>query len=596
LILNSTDCLITLIYFAVLLSIGYSVRSRIKTGNDFFQAGRSLPAWLCGLAFLAAGMGAPEVFGLGAAGARYGFAGAEFFLIGAIPAMLFAGNFMLPYYYGSKARSVPEFLALRFDGKTRTLNAGLFAAMTILSGAAAMFLMAAIFRGLHIFDALFHALGWPVQGMFAFSVVIPAVVVLTYVALGGLRSVIYNQAAQFLVMIAGLLPVVLLGLKKIGGWSGLEASLPAAYFHRLTGTSHGNDIKTLSLGLGLGAVLGASYWCSDFRVLQFAMAAKNMDSARRTPLYAAIGAIILSLLLIVPGTVAIGLPTPRTSTVTRYENGAIIHEITVARPEAEAGNGLVPARIDPATGKPMLDSSGGAVLNYEMAIPNLLLKVLPNGLLGLGLTALLASLMSGIAAGASAFNTVFTHDLYGSYFRKGASDEPYLKVGRWATAGAVLSSLALACIAHNFGSPLLVLLLVFSVVTVPLFAIILLGMFWKRATGHGAFAGLIGGAVATLLHHGLTLPIDVLPGAHGGWIAVLYRYPGDMAQCFWTAGLAFIAALIVAVAVSLCTRPRPRSERMGLVLSRKKGPWWKRPEALALAILLLGIGVAFFVS
>jgi SSS family solute:Na+ symporter len=319
-----------------------------------------------------------------------------------------------------------------------------------------------------------------------------------------------------------------------------------------------------------------------------------MDSARRVPLFAAIGAILLPLLMILPGMVAIGLPTPRTNTVTRFENGAIIHETTVARPEAEQGNGLVPAEIDPATGKPMQDSSGRSVLNYEMATPSLLRSVLPNGLLGLGLTALLACLMSGISASVTAFNTVFTYDLYGACIRKGAEDAHYISVGRWATAGAVLLSIGSASAIFNFNSPLSVLLLVFSIVTVPLFAVVLLGIFWKRATGHGAFAGLIAGAVAALFHHGFTLPAAAHRGIGGGWIAAQHIYPGNMAHSFFTAIFAFIAALVVTAVVSFCTRPRPQSEMRGLVLSRRKGPWWKRPEALAAAILLAAIGLALF--
>src|ERR1035437_6868243 len=595
LILTSTDCLITLIYFALLLGVGYRLRARIKTGRDFFQAGRSLPGWLCGVAFLAAGLGAPEVIALGAAGAKYGFAAAYFFVIGVVPAMMFAGIYMMPFYYGSKARSVPEFLGLRFDRKTRTLNAIMFAAMTIFSSGVSMYLVARIFRALHIFDALFRALGWPAWGMHVLSVVIPAIIVLAYVALGGLRSAIYNQAVQFLVLVAGLLPVVVLGLNKIGGWSGLAASLPVSYLRPWTGVASGGaNIESLVLALGLGILLGASFWCSDFRVIQMAMAARSMDSARRVPLYAAVGAILLPLLLILPGMMAIGLPTPRTNTVTRFGNGAIIHETTMARPDAEQGNGLVPAKVDPATGKPMQNANCHSVLNYEMATPSLLRSVLPNGLLGLGLTALMACLMNGIAASVTAFNTVFTYDLYGAYNRKGAEDGHYISVGRWATAGAVLLSIGTGSAIFNFSSPLSVLLLVFSIVTVPLFAVVLLGISWKRATGHAAFAGLIAGALAALLHHGLTLPAEAHRGIRGGWIAALHIYPGNMAQSFWTAILSFIGALVVTVAVSLCTRPRPQSEMRGLVLSRKNVPWWKRPEALAVAILLVAIGLALF--
>jgi SSS family solute:Na+ symporter len=229
-----------------------------------------------------------------------------------------------------------------------------------------------------------------------------------------------------------------------------------------------------------------------------------------------------------------------------------------------------------------------------MATPSLLRSVLPNGLLGLGLTALMACLMNEIAASVTAFNTVFTYDLYGACIRKGAEDAHYISVGRWATAGAVPLSIGAGSAIFNFSSPLSVLLLVFSIVTVPLFAVVLLGISWKRATGHGAFAGLIAGAVAALLHNGFTLPAGAHRGIRGGWIAALHIYPGNMAQSFWTAILAFISALVVTGSVSLCTRPRPQSEMRGLVLSRGKGLWWKRPEALAAAILLAAIGLALF--
>lgn len=549
--LTSTDCLITLLYFAVVLGFGFGLRSRVKNGMDFFQAGRTLPGWLCGVAFLATGLGAPEVLGLGAAGARFGFGAAYFFLAGAIPAMLFAGVFTMPLYYGSNARSVAQFVGLRFGAKTRTLSASLFVALTVVSSSVAIYLTARVFQALHIFDGLFHAMGWPSHGIFVFSVAVPALVVLAMIAIGGLRSVIYNQVLQFVVLIAGLLPVVFLGLKKINGWSGLAASLPPSYLHPFSGAAHSKWLVP-GIGVGLGVVLGASYWCSDFRVIQIAMAARDMKLARRAPLIGAVLAMAIVLLLVLPGMVAIGLPTPRTTTITRYEGGAIYHETTVARPEAEQGNGLVPARTK--AGKIMRDASGQPLLDYAMATPNLLLHVLPNGLLGLGLTALLACFMSGLAANITAFSTVFSCDIYAVHIRKEASDAHYLAVGRWAAAGAVLLSGAAACAAIRLTNPIAALVLVFSAVTVPLFSVVLLGMFWPRATGHGAFAGLIAGASAALLHHGLTLAAGAHRGIEGGWIAVLHVYSGDITQMFGAAMLAFTTSLLAGVVVSLFTR------------------------------------------
>jgi SSS family solute:Na+ symporter len=335
-------------------------------------------------------------------------------------------------------------------------------------------------------------------------------------------------------------------------------------------------------------------------VIQTAMAAKNVDSARRAPLIAAVPMIFLPLLLILPGLLAIGLPTPHTTTVERRIDGAIFRTTTVVRPEVEAGTGLVPAKIDPVTGKPMLTASGEPLLDYELATPDMLLHFLPTGLLGLGLTALAAGLMSGMAANATAFNTVFTCDLYQAYIHKGGSDRHYLAVGRWATVGGMLLSLGTAYAAIRCNNIMDTLLLVFALVNAPLFATLLLGMFWKRATGHGAFAGLMAGMATAMLHHGLTLPMEARAGIHGGWIAVLHHYPSDLAQSFWTAIFAFSASSIVTVAMSYCTKARAESELVGLVHSLTPKPtrahiaWWKRPEALAVVVLLGAVALNIF--
>jgi SSS family solute:Na+ symporter len=352
--------------------------------------------------------------------------------------------------------------------------------------------------------------------------------------------------------------------------------------------------------MGLGFVLAYGYWCTDFLVIQTAMASKNMESARRVPLIAAVPKMLFPFLVVVPGLLAIGLPTPHSTTVTRVENGAIIHEIYVVPPQVEQGRGLVPAKLNPVTGKPMLTASGEPLLDYDMATPNMLLHFFPTGILGLGLTALLASFMSGMAGNVTAFNAVFTYDLYQSYIYKKGSDRHYMAVGRFATVGGILLSIGTAYAAINFNNIMDTLQLVFSFVNAPLFATFLLGMFWKRATGHGAFSGLIAGTAATMLHHGLTLPIDARAGIHGGWIAVLHHYPSDMAQNFWTAIFAFWVNFIVTVVVSYCTKARPEAELVGLVHSLTPKPesaklvWWKRPEALAAAILLAVIALNIF--
>ena len=269
---------------------------------------------------------------------------AHFYGIGAIPAMLFVGIFMMPFYYGSKARSVPEFLRMRFDEKTRALNACSFAVMTVFSSGISMYAMARLIQALHVFDGLFHALGWAPEGIFTFSIVLSAVIVLLYIFLGGLTSAIYNEVLQFFLIIAGFLPLVLLGLKNIGGWSGLRASLPVAYMHEWKGVMHSSTnpmgIEIIGIGMGLGFVLGSGYWCTDFLVIQTAMASKDMESARRVPLIAAIPKMFFPFLVILPGLLAIGLPTPRTTTTVRTENGVIYHDTTCCFKTGGAGQGI----------------------------------------------------------------------------------------------------------------------------------------------------------------------------------------------------------------------------------------------------------------
>jgi solute:Na+ symporter, SSS family len=605
--LTFVDWLIMLLYFVFVLGIGFALKRYMKTSKDFFQAGRALPAWICGLAFISANLGAQEVIGMGASGAKYGLETCHFYGIGAIPAMVFVGIFMMPFYYGSKARSVPEFLRLRFDEKTRALNACSFAVMTVFSSGISMYAMARLIQALHVFDGLFHALGWAPGGIFTFSIILSAIIVLLYIFLGGLTSAIYNEVLQFFLIIAGFLPLVLLGLKNLGGWKGLTAAVSAVdprMMHEWKGVLHSSTnpmgIEIIGIGMGLGFVLGSGYWCTDFLVIQTAMASKNMDSARRVPLIAAVPKMVFPFLVILPGLIAISLPTPKTQTIVHEQNGVITHETTVISQIAAEGRGIVPAKINPVTGKAMLDASGKPLLDYDMATPNMLLHYFPTGILGLGLTALLASFMSGMAGNVTAFNTVFTYDLYQSYIHKGASDRHYLAVGRWATVGGILLSISTAYAAISFNNIMDTLQLVFSFVNAPLFATFLLGMFWKRTTGHAAFTGLITGTLAAVFHHGLTLPIEAHPGIHGGWITVVHHYPSDMAQNFWGAIFAFSSNFIVTIIVSFLTKPKPESELVGLVRSLTPKPktshlvWWKRPEALAVAVLLGAVALNIF--
>jgi SSS family solute:Na+ symporter len=593
-ILASADWLIFLIYGFFVLSAGFSLAPSIAGSQDYLQAGRKQPGWLCGLALVGASMGSLEVLGMGAAGARYGVASIGLFALGSIPAMLFAGLVLMPVFYGATSatgapvRSIPEYLGLRFDQKTRALNAGLFLAMALFSAGISLYAMARIVAALHVFDNVADALYLPPAGALLLSIALPAVLVLAYVLLGGLAAAMYNQLLQFSVLVAGLLPVVLLGLKRAGGWSGLKASVPAGLLHIGVG-GHSMGIGAVGLVLGVGIVLGGGTWCADFRLLQTAMAAKNVASARRAPLIAAAVRIFVPLLFILPGLFALSLPTPRTTIVIHNDNGAIYHEITVVPPAVEAGQGLVPAKADAATGQPVKGADGKVVLDYALAMPNVLLAFLPSGLLGLGLAALVACLMSGVAANLAASNTVFACDIYQALLKRDASDKQILRVGRWAAVGGTLLAFGAACAAMRVNDLLDAVLLVFALVNAPLFATLLLGALWKRATGHGAFAGLIGGMAAALVHHGTALPRGEQPGIHGGWIAVLHHPASDLALGVGTAAFAFVVSLIVTAVVSVCTKARPETELAGLVRSPKpaKSAWWKQPEVIAAAIILL---------
>ncbi len=606
--LSPIDWLIMLVYFVFVLGIGFALKRYMRTSNDFFLAGRSIPAWVCGLAFISANLGAQEVIGMGASGAKYGIITSQFYWIGAIPAMVFVGIFMMPFYYGSKARSVPEFLRLRFDEKTRAVNAFSFAIMTVLSSGISMYAMALLIQTL----GLFHGL-MPENWIFHVSIVLSALIVLGYIFLGGLTSAIYNEVLQFFLIVAGFAPLVWIGLRNVGGWQGIKQTLPATMTHSWRGMAHASTntlgVEWVGLAMGLGFVLSFGYWCTDFLVIQRAMAADSELSARRVPLIAAIPKMFFPFLVILPGLIAISVTSHMTASAhvpggpsfpvssERVGSGA-------AQPTRDAipnnadlplseqhPHGIIPLKTDPLNGQPVLDGKGNPVYNYDLAIPVMLLHFFPTGILGLGLTALLASFMSGMAGNVTAFNTVWTYDIYQSYINKKGTDAHYLWMGRMATVGGILLSIGAAYAVTNFNNIMDALQLVFSIVNAPLFATFLLGMFWKRTTGHGAFTGLLSGTIAALLHHGLTIPGDAAPGIHGGWIAILHHYPSDMAQNFWTAIFAFSINLIVTILVSLVTNPRPESELVGLVYSLTPKPvdhhlaWYQKPITLGIAVL-----------
>jgi SSS family solute:Na+ symporter len=572
--LAAIDYAIMAVYFAAVLGVGFALKRMMRTSTDFFLSGKSLPAWVTGLAFISANLGAQEVIGMGASGAKYGIATSHFYWVGAVPAMLFVGLFMMPFYYGSRVRSVPEYLKLRFDEKTRTLNAVTFAAMTVFSSGISMYAMGKLFNLL---------LGWS----FNVSVLVSAAIVLAYVSFGGLTSAIYNEVLQFFLIVFGFAPLVYLGLRSVGGWDGLTERLNAAsvtaglpegaYTHAWRGlgdaATNPIGVEWFGLVMGLGFVLSFGYWCTDFLVVQRAMAADSMTAARRTPLIAAFPKMVFPFLVILPGMIALAL--------------------TIG---ASPGAGMIPAKLA-ADGTPLIDAAGRTVLDYDMATPMMLVRLFPSGMLGLGLTALLASFMSGMAGNVTAFNTVWTYDIYQSHIRPGASDQHYLWMGRAATVGGILLSIAAAYVAGSFNNIMDLLQLVFAFVNAPLFATFALGMFWKRSTGHGAFWGLVAGTLGAMLHHGLTLAVGSVPGVKGGYFGLVHTYRSELAQTFWTAIVAWTTCFVVTIVISLVTRPRPDSELEGLVYSLTPKPkdqdlpWYKRPTAMALIVIVLLAGL-----
>ena len=537
--LTAIDYVSLTIYFLFVLGIGWLTKKRITTSEDFLTSKHSVPVWITSLAFIAANLGAQEMIGMCASGAKYGIMTAHFYWLGAVPAMVFVGVFMMPFYYGSRARSVPEYLKLRFDEKTRGLNAITFAVMTIFSSGISMYALGLLFE---------LVLGWS----FTNSVLLSAAIVLVYTLLGGLTSAIYNEVVQFFLIVLGFAPLSYYAVRKAGGWAGISHSLQPVMTHSWRYVAHASQnpmgVEIFGLIAGLGFVLSFGYWCTNFLVVQRAMAAETMAGARQTPLFAAFPKILMPFVVILPGIAAVALMN------------------------SQSGYTLP------------LKPGGG--YDYDQVLTTLMAKFYPNGMLGIGLTALMASFMSGMAGNVTAFNTVFTYDLYQSYFRKHAPDSHYLWVGRMTTIAGVALSIATAYLATHFNNIMDFLQLVFGFVNAPLFATFVLGMFWRRATGDGAFWGLLTGTIAAALTHGLTLAEN-----KGAWISNLHEFPSTMAQNFWIAILAFLVCLIVTAAVSVMTRPKTETELQNLVYGvtaiphEADAPWYKRPGPLAIIVL-----------
>lgn len=540
--LAPVDYIILALYFAFVLGIGWLVKRKVSTSADFLTSNRSVPVWITSLAFIAANLGAQEVIGMCASGAKYGIMTAHFYWLGAIPAMLFVGVFMMPFYYGSRARSVPEYLKLRFDEKTRGLNAITFAVMTVFSSGISMYALGLLFQ---------LVLGWS----FTKSVLLSAAIVLVYTFLGGLTSAIYNEVLQFFLIVIGFAPLAIMATAKAGGWEGIKSRLEPVMTHswRYAGSSSSNPMGVEVFGLvaGLGFVLSFGYWCTDFLVVQRAMAADSMSAARRTPLIAAFPKMVMPFIVILPGIAALAL--------------------------SHMGVGYA---------LPLKETGGP---DYDQALTTLMAQFYPSGLLGVGLTALMASFMSGMAGNVTAFNTVFTFDIYQGYIRRQAPDKHYLWVGRMTTVAGVLLSVGTAYLARHFNNIMDFLQLIFGFVNAPLFATFLLGMFWKRTTGHGAFTGLLAGTAAAAATHGLTVA-----EGKGGWLgANLHQFPSTMAQNFWIAIFAWSTCLVVTAAISVVTKAKPASELHNLVYGMTdiphEGhlPWYKRPVPLAMAVVVV---------
>jgi len=546
--LHFVDYLVLVVYFGFVLGIGWFLRKHVRTSSEFLTSAHSLPLWITSLAFLAANMGALEMIGMCGSGAKYGMLTSHFYWVGAIPAMLFVGVFMMPFYYGSKARSVPEYLKLRFDEKTRGFNAITFAVMTIFSSGISMYALGILLQ------AIF---GWS----FTFSVLMSAGIVLAYTYLGGLSSAIYNEVLQFFLIVAGFAPLAILSVQKAGGWQGIEARLSPqmtqAWRHLANPADNPMGVEVFGLIMGLGFVLSFGYWCTNYLVIQRAMAARTMTDARNTPIVGAFPKMLIPFVVIVPGVAAAALATMGIGYSIPLKNGGP---------------------------------------DYDKVLFSLMEQFYPSGMLGVGLTALVASFMSGMAGNVTAFNTVWTYDIYQSYIRKNAPDSHYLWMGRMATIFGTAMSIGAAYLATQFNNMMDFLQLIFGFVNAPLFATFLLGMFWKRATGNGAFSGLVSGTAAAALTYSLTLA-----EGKGGWLGVLHEFPSSMAQNFWVAINAWTVCFLVTIVVSLFGKPRPEEELAGLVYGVTKheaepAVWYKRPAVLALlaAILCLGLNLIFY--
>jgi SSS family solute:Na+ symporter len=623
------------LYVAFVIGIGFALKRHMKTSADFFLSGRNIPAWVTGLAFLSANLGALELVGMAASGAKYGIATCHFYWVGAIPAMIFLAVFMMPFYYGSKARSVPEYLKLRFDERARAFNSVSFAVMTIFASGISLNALAKLLHQLLNWD--YNICLW-----------VCSFIVLLYVLKGGLTSAIYTEVLQFFMIVLGFAPVVWLGLKDAGGWMAVKEKLSGVAMHPVTYNLVSESSKTFqpdawisawkpllagpsanpmgidlfAMVFGLGFVLSFGYWCTNFLVVQRAMAAKDMTAARNTPLVAAVPKMLFPLLVILPGMIALALSATAgkeyrlpqtiineahmTTAIASIKQSASVHadyDATTKALSTASGASFNEAKVRDLLDSPAtLNSSDkdlsiriqDAVVNdYDGVILSLVKRYCPTGILGLALTALLASFMSGMAGNVTAFNTVWTYDLYQAYIAPDKSDEHYAWMGRAVTVAGILLSIAAAYFASMWTNAMDIIQLVFGFVNAPLFATFLLGMFWSRTTATGAFVGLVAGTASSALFHACTIAQGNLPGVKGAYLAKLWVLPSDMAQNFWLASFAFIVCFVLTVLISLTgKRTKSDEELKGLVYSltpkqKVSQEWYARPEFIGIVLLIV---------
>jgi solute:Na+ symporter, SSS family len=566
------DYVIIALYFVFVLGIGFMARRAVSESIDFFLSGRSLPAWVTGLAFISANLGAVEIMGMSANGAEFGVATVHYFWVGAIPAMLFLGVVMMPFYYGSKVRSVPEFMFRRFGTGAHLVNA--------ISFAIAQLLIAGV--NLYLLGSIVHALlGWPLW----VALLVAAAIVLSYITLGGLSAAIYNEVLQFFVIVAALLPLTLIGLHRVGGYEGLtqkitefaasapaSADVPPAEWQlnswpgqALTGFES-PFWSVVGIIFGLGFVLSFGYWTTNFVEVQRAMASNSISAARKTPIIGSFPKMFVPFIVILPGMVA----------------AVLVKEIG----ELKAG------------GTPPGGASGKGVA-YNDSLLLLMRDILPNGLLGLAIAGLLAAFMAGMAANISAFNTVFSYDLWQRYIRKDHSDDYYLRIGRLATVGATFIAIFTATIASSFSNIMDYLQSLFGFFNAPLFATFILGMFWKRMTATAGWVGLSAGTLSAVLV--AFLSEDAFGSASLGVIPL-----SGQGAAFAAASMAFVVDIVLSVIVSLVTEPKPAGSLRGLVYSEtpredlvdpaeSRLPWFRRTLPLAGVSLALVIALNFLV-